>query len=139
MYPDECKWQCYCRHVSTSYSRVNNHFVLYEWNNARIKYFQKCALCFVSIEPGIVGKGYLQLSMVRSRNKKKADFLRVIRKGVFVCDQVRYEVRLVNITGPAADLKFCLLKLYGFRRIKDQLDVTCYFISFLMYSTCFGQ
>ena len=24
-------------------------------------------------------------------------------------------------------------------RMKDQLDVTCYFISFLMYSTCFGH
>jgi len=24
-------------------------------------------------------------------------------------------------------------------RIKDQLDVTCYFILLLMYSTCFGN
>ena len=25
------------------------------------------------------------------------------------------------------------------RRIKDQLDITCYFISLLMCSTCFGH
>jgi len=34
-------------------------------------------------------------------------------------------------------LKVCKPFSYSWR-IKDQLDVTCYFISLLMYSTCFG-
>jgi len=33
----------------------------------------------------------------------------------------------------------CLLESCKSLRIKDQLDVTCYFISFLMCSTCFGH
>ena len=31
------------------------------------------------------------------------------------------------------------LKLWDIRRMKDQLDVTCYFISLIMRSTCFGH
>ena len=37
-------------------------------------------------------------------------------------------------TFSAFNLHFCLVE-----KIKDQLDVTCYFISFLMSSTCFGH
>ena len=36
----------YCRHVSTSYSRANNHFVLYEWKNTRINFFSEMCVLF---------------------------------------------------------------------------------------------
>ena len=34
---------------------------------------------------------------------------------------------------------FCLLNTVSSWRMKDQLDVTCYFISLVMCSTCFGH
>ena len=43
------------------------------------------------------------------------------------------------------DCPFCESNVYwtvhhcNSRRMKDQLDVTCYFISLLMCSTCFGH
>jgi len=36
-------------------------------------------------------------------------------------------------------LKQGFVEMYSYLRIKSQLDVTCYFIVFLICSTCFGH
>jgi hypothetical protein len=78
----------YCRHVSISYSRANNHIVLrqydlYEWNNTRAKCFQKCARVSWPLNPATDVKGPYNFLWYGAETKN-TEFLRVIRKGFCV-------------------------------------------------------